>query len=105
MGGAVRGLPFKVKTEQSTRKIGKKYARTQNCEIKNAYRSAQMKRHFKQAPFVETKSKERPCHIMTLYLTSTVWNAIAVLCCLKSFTSYDILFGYVVLILPNVVWI
>ena len=34
-----------------------------------------------------------------------VWNAIAVLCCLKSFTSYDILFGYVVLILPNVVWI
>ena len=34
-----------------------------------------------------------------------VWKAIAILCCLLSFTSYDNLLGLVVLILPNVVWI
>ena len=38
-------------------------------------------------------------------LSQPTKKAIAVLCCLKSFTSYDILLGYVVLILPNVVWI
>ena len=30
------------------------------------YLSAQMTRHFKQAPFFETTSKERPCNVMTL---------------------------------------
>ena len=38
-------------------------------------------------------------------ITRVVWKAIAILCCLLSFTSYDNLLCLVVLILPNVVWI
>ena len=31
------------------------------------YRSAQRTRHFKHAPFIERKSKERRCNLLTLY--------------------------------------
>ena len=73
LGGAVRGLSFYVRTEQSTRKFGKEacaWVITHICAIKmpsKRYRSAQMTRRFVLALFVETTSKERRCNVMALY--------------------------------------